>query len=164
MIFFATGLRLDLVAQLGGFGDGVVERDVELVGDHLRQAVGLGVGQVVHARDVADHHLGAERAVGDDVGDAGRCRISPHVVDDLAAAAHAEVDVEVGRRDALGVEEALEEQLEAERVEVGDAEQVGDDAAGAGTAAGADGDAVLLGPVDEIPDDEEIVDEAGLAR
>ena len=162
MISFATGIARELGAELGGLGDGVVERDVELVGDHLREAVGLGVGQVVHARDVADDHLGAERAVGDDVGHAVVAVLPAHVVDDLAAAAHAEVDVEIGRRDALGVEEALEEELEAERVEVGDAEQVGDDAAGAGAAPGADGDALLLGPVDEVPDDQEIVGVAGL--
>jgi len=115
----------------------------------------------MHARDVADHHFGAQRAVGDDIRHAVVAVFLADVVDDLAAAPHAEVDVEVGRRDALGIEEALEEQLEAQRVEVGDAEQVGNDAAGAGTAAGADRDAVLLRPVDEVPDDEEIIDEAG---
>ena len=78
------------------------------------------------------------------------------------AAAHAEVDVEVRGRHPLGVEEALEEQLEAQRVEVGDPEEVGDDAAGAGAAAGADRDPVGPGPGDEIPHDEEVVDEARL--
>jgi hypothetical protein len=144
MIFRATGFFSRLVAQLGGLVDGGLELDVELVGDHLGQAVGLGVGQVVHARDVADDHLGAEGAVGDDVGHAVVAVFLADVVDDLAAAAHAEVDVEVRRRHALGVQEALEEQLEAERVEVGDAEQVGHDAAGARAAAGADGGCCFL--------------------
>ena len=43
------------------------------------------------------------------------------VVDDAVAAVLAEVDVEVGHRHALGIEEALEQQLVAQRVEVGDA-------------------------------------------
>jgi len=120
-----------------------LELDVELIRDHLGQPVGLDVGQVVHAGHVADDHLGAKRAVGDDVGHALVAVFLADVADDLAAAAHAEVDVEVRRRYALGVEEALEEQLEAERVEVGDAEQVGDDAAGARAAARADGDRLL---------------------
>jgi hypothetical protein len=125
-------------------------------------AVGLGVGQVMHPRDVADHHLGAERAEGDDVGHAVVAVLPAHVIDDFAAAAHAEIDVEVGRRNALGVEKALEEELETERVEVGDAQQVGGDAAGARAAPRANRDAVLLGPVDEIPDDQEIIGVAGL--
>ena len=162
MISFVTGLRRELGAEFGGLGDGVVERDVELVGNHLGQAVGLGVGQVVDAGDVADDHLGAERAVGDDVGHAVVAVLPAHVIDHFAAAAHAEVDVEIGRGNALGIEEALEEELEAERVEVGDAQQIGDEAAGAGAAARADRDALFLGPANEVPDDEEIVGVAGL--
>ena len=114
MIFLATGLRAISPREFGGFGDGVLEGDVELVGDHLREAVGLGEGEVVDAGDIADDHLGAEGAVGDDVGDAVVAVFLADVVDDLDAAAHAEVDVEVGRGDALGVEEALEEEFEAD--------------------------------------------------
>src|SRR5581483_9558515 len=47
------------------------------------------------------------------------------------------------------------------RIEISDAEQIGDETAGAGTAAGTDGNAVLFGPGDKIPDDEKIIDEAG---
>jgi len=69
-IFLATGFFSVLLAQLGGLVDGGLELDVELIRDHLGQPVGLDVGQVVHAGHVADDHLGAERAVGDDVGHA----------------------------------------------------------------------------------------------
>ena len=41
-----------------------------------------------------------------------------------------EVDVDVRHRDALGVEEALEEQVVRQRVDVGDVQRVGDDRAG----------------------------------
>ena len=115
----------------------------------------------MHPRDVADDHLRPEGPVGDDVRDALLPVLAPDVVDDLAAAPHAEVDVEVGRGDALRVEEALEEQPEADRVEVRDPQQVGDEAAGAGAAAGTHGDALALRPRDEIPDHQEIVDEPG---
>ena len=140
------GVAGDLAAEFRRLRDRVVERDVELVGDHLREAVGLGVRQAVHARDVADHHLGAERAVGDDVGDAVVAVFRPHVIDHLAAAAHAEIDVEVGRRNALGIQEALEEELEPERIEIGDAQDVGGEAAGARAAARAHRDARAPSP------------------
>ena len=83
-----------------------------------------------------------------------------HVVDDLLALVHAEVDVEVGHRHALGVQESLEEQAVGDGVEVGDAQRIGDERPRARTAAGPDGHVVLLGPVDEVLDDEEVAREA----
>ena len=52
----------------------------------------------------------------------------PHVLDHLAPALEAEVHVDVGHRHPLGVEEALEQQVEPERADVGDAERVRHDA------------------------------------
>ena len=73
-----------------------------------------------------------------------------------------EVDVDVGHRLAARVEEALEEQVVADRVEVRDLEAVGDEGAGGGAAAGADADPVPLRERDEVPDDQEVVGEAHL--
>ncbi len=58
-----------------------------------------------------------------------------------------------------GVEEPLEDQAVRDGVEVGDAQGVGDDRARRGATAGADGDAVLLGPHDEVGDHEEVARE-----
>src|SRR5436190_634740 len=85
-----------------------------------------------------------------------------HVVDHPLAAGHGEVDVDVGHALAAGVEEPLEQQRVADRVEVGDAQAVGDQRAGRRAAAGADRDAVLTGEADEVPDDQEVVREAHL--
>ena len=57
------------------------------------------------------------------------------VVDDAVAPVLAEVDVEVGHRHALRIEEALEQQVVAQRIEVGDAQRVGDQRARARAAA-----------------------------
>ena len=54
--------------------------------------------------------LGLDRAVGDDLRDALVAVLLGDVLDDLAAATVVEVDVEVGHRDAVGVEEPLEDQ------------------------------------------------------
>ena len=85
-----------------------------------------------------------------------------HVVDDAVAPVLAEVDVEVRHRHALGVEEALEEQVVAQRIEVGDAERIGHERAGARAAPRAHRHAVGLGPVDEVGDDEEVAREPHL--
>ena len=92
-------------------------------------------------------------------GDPALAVLVAHVADHLVAAVLAEVDVEVRHRHALGVEEALEQQAEAQRVEVGDRERPGDHRAGARAAARPDRDAARLGPLDEVGDDQEVAGE-----
>src|SRR5699024_3483601 len=84
------------------------------------------------------------------------------VPDDLTATALVEVDVAVGHRDAVRVEEPLEDQAVLERVEVGDAHRVRGHRPSTGTTAGTDADTVVLRPVDEVRDDEEVAREAHL--
>ena len=141
------------------------ERDV-LAHDRGRHRLGELLAhaerEAEHAARVLEGLLGLDRAVGDDLGDALVAVLLGDVVDDLAAATLVEVDVEVGHRDAVGVEEALEDQAVLQRVEVGDAHRVGGHRPGAGATAGADPDAVVLRPVDEVGDDEEVAGEAHL--
>ena len=120
-------------------------------------------GIVHRARDVADH---AERALIWCIVTIWPTLSLPYfsgdVLDDLVAPVHAEVDVEVRHADALGVQEALEQQLVLDRIDVGDAHRVRDQRAGARAAARADRDAVLLGVADEVPDDQEVARELHL--
>ncbi len=117
----------------------------------------------MHPADVAQHGARLQLAEGDDL----RHPVVPvlllHVADHLVAPVLAEVDVEVRHRDALGIEEALEQQPEAQRVEIGDAERPGGHRSRARPAAGADGNAALLCPADELGDDQEVAGEAHLA-
>ena len=47
-----------------------IERDAELEGNELGDAVDVAVGHAEHAPDVAHHRLGGHGAVGDDLRDA----------------------------------------------------------------------------------------------
>ena len=136
------GIFVHLGGQFGGFFHGILQRDVQLVGDHLGQLIGLGIFDLVDPGEVADDHLRAEGAEGDDVGDAVFPVFIADVGHHLIPPAHAEVDVEVGWRDALKVEHALKKQAEAERVDVGDFENIGDETAGTRTPPRADRDAL----------------------
>ena len=78
--------------------------------DHLRQPVDLPVGHLQHAAHVAHGGLGQKRAEGDDLPHLVAAIAVLHVGDHLFPAVHAEVDVEVGHRDPLGVQEPLEQQ------------------------------------------------------
>ena len=103
------------------------QREVRLIGDELRERVGFGGGEAEHASDVLDDGARLHGAEGDDLADRFASVLLAHVLDHLAAPLEAEVDVDVRHRDALGIEEALEEEIEAERADVGDAQRVGDE-------------------------------------
>ena len=126
---------------------------------HLAEPVDLAIGHLQHAADVAQHGARLQRTEGDDLRDLGGAILVLDVVDDLAAPVLAEVDVEVRHRDALGIEEALEQQREPHRVEVGDGQRPGDERARARTSARADRNALRLRPLDEVGDDQEVAGE-----
>ena len=145
---------LELRLALDGLdqGDGVGR----VLRHELGQLVDLPVGHLQHAADVAQHAAGEQRAEGDDLRHLTLAVALLHVLDHALAALDAEVDVEIRHRDALGIQEALEQQAEAERVEVGDEERPGHQGAGAGAAARTHRDVVVLGPLDEVRHDQEV--------
>jgi hypothetical protein len=92
------------------------------------------------------------------------------IADDFAAPGFAEIDIEVGHRHAVGVEEAFEQQAMFQRIEIGDGQRPGDHRAGARAAPRPDRNALRLRPADEVGHDQEIagkahgVDDAKLER
>ena len=92
---------------LRAVGDGRVDRE----GDHLGDAVDLGQRHFEDAADVADGAPGGHGPEGDDLADVLLAVLAGHVLDHLLPAAGAEVHVDVGQADALGIEEALEEEV-----------------------------------------------------
>ena len=140
-----------------------IERDAELEGNELGDAIDVAVGHAEHAADVAHYGLRRHGAVGDDLRHALAPVLFRDVIDHPVAAVHAEVDVEIGHRDALGIQEALEQQVVLERIEVGNPQAVGHERARSRAAARTDRHAVLARPADEIGDDEKVAREAHLA-
>ena len=72
--------------------------------DQLRQPVDLTIGHLQHAADVADRGLGEEGTEGDDLPHLVAALFALNMADLLFPAVHAEVDVEVGHGDPLGVQ------------------------------------------------------------
>jgi hypothetical protein len=97
--------------------------------------------------------LALSGSVGDDLGDVA---VFPaDVLDDLLAAAFADVHVDIGHFRAVRVHEPLEVQFVAQGVGRGEAQAVADDRR-AGAASAAAGDALRTGIIHEIPDDQEV--------
>jgi hypothetical protein len=145
---------------LDRFLDG--ERKVGMVRHELGEIVGLGRTEAQGAAHVLDGGAGFQRPEGDDLADRIASIFLAHVLDDFAAPLEAEVDVDVGHRHPLRIEEALEEQIELERADVSNAERVGDERAGSGSAARADGNSLVARGPDEVGNDEEVAGVSGL--
>ena len=151
-IAVALGLQARLVV------DGALERDRvgRILRHELAELVDLPVGHLQDAADIAQHAARLQGAEGDDLRDLIAAVLLLHVADHLVAAVLAEIDVEVRHRDAFRIEKALEQEPEADRIEIGDGERVGDERAGAGAAARPDRNALRLRPLDEIGDDQKV--------
>ena len=150
-----------LLLQLGFAGNGVRQRDRigGIVRHELAEAVDLPVRHLQHAADVAQHRARLQLSVRDDLRHAIVAVLVLNVANDLVAPVLAEVDVEVRHRHALGIEKALEEQTEAQRIEIRDRERPGNERACTRATARPDGNAVRLGPFDEVRNDQEVARE-----
>ena len=152
-----------LVALLLGLGR-VLQRHAHagLVRNQLADAVAEGVAHVEHTAHVADRRARRHGAEGGNLADRVLAVLALDVVDHPVAVALAEVDVEVGHGHPLRVQEALEQQLVLQGVQVGDLQGVGHQRAGPGATPRADRAAVVLGPVDEVAHDQEVTREVHL--
>ena len=162
---FGRIMALDLFAVLAHVQfrmQNFSESDVGSVVDRLGGAVDQSQRHAVNARHVLDRALCLHRSEGEDLADLFAAVFANDVIYDLAAALIAEVHVEVGRGHALGVEEALEQQLIFERIDVGDTDGVSDDTAHAAAAPRAHGYALAFGVTDKVPNDEIIFGKARL--
>ncbi len=133
-----------------------------MIRHELGEIVGLRRAKSESSAHILDGSAGFQGSERDDLADRIAAVLLAHVLDDFAAPLEAEIDVDVGHRHALGIEEALEEQIELERIYVGDAEGVGDKRAGRGSAPRPDGNALVARGPDEVFDDKEIARVPGL--
>ena len=101
--------RLAFAFELGILSRRFLQRDVQLVRDHPRDPVRIAIRQTHYAPDVPHHAFRLQFSEGNDLRDAAFAIFLPHVLENFAAACFAEINIDVGRRHAIGVEEALEE-------------------------------------------------------
>jgi hypothetical protein len=122
---------LPVPALEGLLGQGAVQCHTDLERNELRELVDVSVGMTEHPAHITDDGLCRHGAEGNDLRNALTLGavggVSLHdVLDDLVPPVHAEVDIEVGQRNALRIQEALEEELVFYRVQIRYAQGVGD--------------------------------------
>ena len=118
-----AGQRIELRLHLAR----LLQLDVERHGgDQLGDAVDFAEAHVEHAAHVFDGGARAHGAEGDDLGHLLAPVFFGDVLNHFAAPAGAEIDIDIGHGDALGIQEALEQQPVGERIDVGDLHGVAD--------------------------------------
>ena len=148
------GLFLERAIQCPRFG--------RVVGNQLRQPIAQHVRHIKHPTGVAHHGLGAKRAERCDLAHGVAAVFQLDVLDDPLAVVLAKVDIEVRHRHPLRIQETLEQQVVADRVEIGDPQGVSHERSRTRPAPGADRHAVGFAPVDEILNDQEVTREPHL--
>ena len=147
--------------ELGADAQGVLQVPC-LERHHAGYAVHIAVAHAQGPANVSQGGLGAQRPVGDDLGHTVIAVLVDDVVQYLVAPVVLEVHVDVRHFLAFHVQEALEDETVLQRINVGDAKGVQHDAGG-GTAPHAEHYVALAHEIDDVPHDQEIVGEAGIA-
>ena len=140
----------------------VLELDIQRRGDHLRDLVHFAIRHIERAPGVLEHGFCRHRAERDDLRDAFLSVGLTDVVNHLAAPTHAEINVNIGHRNALGVQESLEQQIVLQRVHVRDLQRVAHQAARSRASPRPHGNLLRARVTNEIPDDQEVAREAHL--
>ena len=146
-------------ARLALEGLGEADGGRRVLRHQLGELVHLAQRHFQHAAHIAHDAARQKRAEGDDLRHPVRPIAVAHIADDLVAPVLTEIDVEIGHGHAFGIQEALEEQAEAQGIKIGDGEGVGDQRACARAAPRPHRNALGLGPFDEVGHDEEVAGE-----
>ena len=117
----AKGSLLELGDVLERSPDGDILDVGDFVGDELGEAVTLRERKALHASYVLDGTLGSHRAIGDDVRYTLVAVLLRDPMQDIRATIIVKVHVNIRHRDTVWIEETLEEEVVANRVNVGNA-------------------------------------------
>ena len=106
----------------------LVDRDIQFLGDHFRDAVHKRIRKVHHSSHIADDAPGGKRSERNDLYDPVLAILAHNVIDHFLPALETEIHVDIRHGYTLRVQEPLEQELVADRINGSDAQAVGDDA------------------------------------
>ena len=136
----------------------LVDRDIQLIRNHLRNRIDLCIRHIQHTADIADDTARRQCTECDDLYNAVLAVFSRYIVDDLRAAFEAEIHVDIRHGNSFRVQKTLEQELVPHRVQLCDAKGVGNNTSGRRSSSRSDHDVVVARKFDEIPHDQEVID------
>ena len=136
----------------------LVDRDIQLIRNHLRNRIDLCIRHIQHTADIANDTARRQCTECDDLYNAVLAVFSRYIVDDLRAAFEAEIHVDIRHGNSFRVQETLEQELVPHRIQLCDAKGVGNNTSGRRSSSRSDHDVVVARKFDEIPHDQEVID------
>ena len=136
----------------------LVDRDIQLIRNHLRDRIDLCIRHIQHTADISDDTARRQCTECDDLYNAVLAVFSRYIVDDLRAAFETEIHVDIRHGNSFRVQETLEQELVPHRVQLCDAKGVGNNTSGRRSSSRSDHDVVVARKFDEIPHDQEVID------
>ncbi len=88
--------------------------------DHLGDALDIPVRHIQHTADILDSGPRCHRSECNDLTDRIASIKLGNVIDHIASAPNAEIDIDIRHRDSLGIQKSLEQQFMLERINVSD--------------------------------------------
>ncbi len=152
--FLEARLQLDGLFQ--------AHRRRRILRHQLGQLVDLAERQFEDAAGIAHDAARQKRSESDDLRDFIVAVASPDIGNHFVAPLLTEIDIEIRHRNAFRIEEALEQETEADRIEIGNRKRIGNQGPGPRPASRPDRNIPRFGVFDEIRDDQKIAGEIHL--
>ena len=144
------------LCKVGIFLHGPLDSHLGTLRDQFGDAVSLGEAHSQHPGHIAHHRAGLELTEGDYLAHGLLTVQLLDIVDHLAPPLLAEVYIDIGHGDPVLIQEALKQQVIAQRVNVGNPQAIRHQRARSAAPAGPHGDILAPGVTDEIHNDQEI--------
>src|SRR4029450_2625160 len=100
------------------------ERDVQLVWDHLGDAIRIAIAPSHYPAHVPHHALRLEFSKRDDLRNSAFTILLSHILENFAATRFTKINVDIRRRNAVRIQKPLKKQSVLKRIDIGDPENV----------------------------------------
>ena len=110
-------VRIVHAAQLRIHLQRLLNRDIQLHRDSLRYIVHKRIRIIQHPPDVADYHACRHRSERHDLHDMVLPVFAVHIIDNLLPPLIAEIYINIGHRDTLGIQKTLKQKIVLNRID-----------------------------------------------
>ena len=144
-----TQLRIDL--------QGTVNGNVQLIGNHLCKRIHIRIGQIHHSSHITDDSLGSQGTEGNNLHHLFGTVFAADIINHLLSSFEAEVNINIRHGNTFRIQKSFKQQIIFNGINIGNLQAVGNDTSCRRTTSRTYHNTVLLGIVNKVPNDQEII-------
>src|SRR5213594_917582 len=154
--FLDPAITLNQSLQVGTLIHRLLERNVQLRRNQFGDSVDFRIGHLQAPARISNDATRSHGTESDDLRNILAPVLFGHVIDNSSPPVHAEIDIDIRQRYALGIEKTLEEKSVLQRIQVSYPHTIRNQTASGRTTAGAHWNFVFTSVPDEIPNNQEV--------